>query len=391
VDVTREREMQSRLAEAQKAQLMGRLAGGVAHIFNNVLTAVIGSSELALLSLPEDHPAREDMAQVKEAAERGARVSRQLIYLGRRERASDGPADVAAVALDLLPVLREIAPANVTLETDLAPDLPQALIDAGDLRQVILHLGINAVEAMAGGGKACLEACAVVAPAEALMVEPALADRPTVRVRVSDSGPGLTSEAQEHLFEPFFTTKGSAGGRGLGLSVVRSIVRNCHGVVLAHSEAGSGAVFDVYLPAAPREEKPTQQRQDAEGSAASGREVILLAEDEPSVLQLTERMLASQGYILWTAARGDEALQLVEERGKPPDLLLSDVVMPGMSGVELALALRARYPKVRVLLMSGYAGESNDGDLKGFPLLWKPFSLETLTQSVRSLLDQEDD
>ncbi len=390
VDITREREMQSRLLEAQQAQLMGRLAGGVAHIFNNVLTAVIGSTELALLSLNEEHPSREDLLQVKDAAERGAGVSRQLLYLGRRQRSADGPANVAKVTDGLLPMLQEMGGPGVAIETRIGEDLPEALIDSGELRQVILHLALNSIEAMTDGGRVLIESRATTAPSEAVMVEPGLNDRPVVLIRVQDTGPGICDEARDHLFEPFYTTKGTAGGRGLGLSVVQSIVRNHQGAVLFSSQPGNGAVFDVYLPSrASAEEKPCQSATEAD-AAAPGGGVILLAEDEPSVRELTERMLVSQGYTLWTAGRGDEALRLVEARGMAPDLVLTDVLMPGMNGVELALALRARYPEVPVLLMSGYVGESDDGDLKGFPLLWKPFTLESLTQSVRGLLDREE-
>lgn len=390
IDITREREMQARLMEAQKAQLMGRLAGGVAHIFNNVLTAVIGSTELALLSLGEEHVAREDLAQVKEAAERGARVSRQLLYLGRRQRTGDGPSSVNSVVNELLPVLCEMGGSNVKVVTQIGDEVPDVLVDAGELRQVVLHLALNAIEAMSDGGKVRIESCSVVAPPEALMVEPSLSDKPTVLIRVEDSGPGIVSEARDHLFEPFYTTKGSAGGRGLGLSVVHSIVRNHQGAVLFQSEPGAGAVFDVYLPARAATEELSEPHPASADGVASGGEVILLAEDEPSVRELTERMLVSQGYTLWSAGRGDEALRLVESRGVAPDLVLTDVMMPGMSGIDLALALRARYPEVPVLLMSGYVGESDDDDLKGFPLLWKPFTLESLTQSIRGLLDQDE-
>jgi len=387
VDITGEREMQARLMEAQKAQLMGRLAGGVAHIFNNVLTAVIGSTELALLSLNDGHAAREDLVEVKEAAERGARVSRQLLYLGWRQRSGDGPASIAAVAADLVPVLREVAGPGIEIVTEVDAGVPDVLVDAGELRQVILHLALNAIEAMAEGGTVRIECCAVVPPHAALMVEPSLKDRPVVLVRVQDSGQGIDSEARDHLFEPFFTTKGAAGGRGLGLPVAQSIVRSHQGAILFHSQPDSGAVFEVYLPSRAVGQGDKDALPAASNCDATGREVILLAEDEPSVRELTERMLASQGYTLWSAGRGDEALDLVESRGAPPDLLLSDVLMPGMNGVELALALRERYPDMPVLLMSGYVGESDDDDLKGFPLLWKPFTLDSLTKRVRGLLD----
>jgi two-component system cell cycle sensor histidine kinase/response regulator CckA len=241
---------------------------------------------------------------------------------------------------------------------------------------------------MPDGGRVRVESQVVEPPAEVVRMEPALAERPTVRLRVSDTGVGVSPEAREHLFEPFFTTKGASAGRGLGLAVVQSIVRSHQGVVLFQPQEGGGTSFDVYLPGKLQPERAEGPGAKANGGDGKGQGVILLAEDEPSVRQLTERMLSSQGYTLWTAARGDEALEIVEAKGQPPDLLLTDVVMPGMTGVELALALKDRYPSVRVLLMSGYMGGSDD-DLQGFPLLWKPFTLDGLTQTVRQVLDEQ--
>ncbi|NPV07700.1 MAG: PAS domain-containing protein [Anaerolineae bacterium] len=387
VDITREREIQARLAEAQKAQMMGRLAGGVAHIFNNILTAIIGSSELALLELGAGHPARPDIEEVKAAANRGARVSRQLLFLGRGHPGGEGPTRVHEVLDDLLPVLKEMAGTQVELETAVAPELPPALVGAGELKQVLLNLVLNATEAMPDGGRLLIEGCVCQPPAEAVRIEPALSQGAVVVLRVADTGTGIGPGVREHVFEPFFTTKGAAGGRGLGLAVVQSIVRSYRGAVLFRSEEGRGTCFEVYLRSQAEPEVRTDRGAATGTGVPQGHEVILLAEDEPSVRQLTEKMLASQGYTLWTATRGDEALELVESRGQPPDLLLTDVVMPGMSGVELALALRDRYPGMRVLLMSGYASGHDGEDLQGFPLLWKPFTLDSLTQRVRSLLD----
>jgi two-component system cell cycle sensor histidine kinase/response regulator CckA len=388
LDITGEREMQARLVEAQKASMVARLAGGVAHIFNNVLTAIIGSSELALMDLPDDHPARQDIMEIKAAANRGARVSRQLLVLGRGQRGQESSALVHEVIEDLLPMLREMAGTQIELVTAVSPELPPVMVDPGELKQVVLNLVLNATEAMPDGGRVRVESQVVEPPAEVVRMEPALAERPTVRLRVSDTGVGVSPEAREHLFEPFFTTKGASAGRGLGLAVVQSIVRSHQGVVLFQPQEGGGTSFDVYLPGKLQPERAEGPGAKANGGDGKGQGVILLAEDEPSVRQLTERMLSSQGYTLWTAARGDEALEIVEAKGQPPDLLLTDVVMPGMTGVELALALKDRYPSVRVLLMSGYMGGSDD-DLQGFPLLWKPFTLDGLTQTVRQVLDEQ--
>ncbi|MHB0875699.1 MAG: ATP-binding response regulator [Anaerolineae bacterium] len=387
IDITEQKDLEGHLVEAQKMQVVGRLAGGLSHAFNNLLTAIIGSAELAMLSMKSDDPAREEVQQIRKAAERGGDLSRQLLTLSRQRLAKMTIIDANRLVDEMLPVLRETLGDDIVVETDLAVDAPPVKADPTQLRQVILNLAINAGEAMPSGGSVRIATLRCEAPKEAVTLEPMLGQAPVLCLSVEDRGMGMSAEVKPHVFEPFFTTKGASQGRGLGLPVAYSIVRQHKGVILYESEEGKGTEFTVFMPAVEAEPVAEPRPQSHFSEVPRGREVVLLVEDDGLVRQLAERLLVAQGYTVWTADSGERALAILEESGRDPDLLLTDVIMPGISGVELARTLQRQRPRVRILLMSGYAGENEQGTMGGFPMLWKPFTLQVLAQRVRSILD----
>ena len=275
----------------------------------------------------------------------------------------------------------------ILLNVTLAPVLPPVRADSTQLRQVLLNLALNAREAMPTGGTLHIETLLCRAPREAFALEPTLKRGPVICLSVRDTGVGMNKEAREHVFEPFYTTKGAAQGRGLGLPVVYSIVRQHKGVILFDSEEGKGTAFMIYMPAVKTDAIAEARTAATPEESPTGSEIVLLVEDDAMVRSLAERMLSAQGYTIWTAASGEEALASLAEKGRAPDLLLSDVVMPGMSGIQLARTMQKQYPKLKILLMSGYAGEAADGTMEGFPILWKPFTLQVLAQRVRQTLE----
>jgi PAS domain S-box-containing protein len=389
IDITEQKSLESRLIEAQKMQVVGRLAGGLSHAFNNLLTAIIGSAELAMLSMESDHPARDEVQQIRIAAERGGDLSRQLLTLSRQRLAKMTVTDTNRLIEGMLPVLRETLGDRVVLETVLAGDAPLVKADPTQLRQVIVNLAINAGEALSGEGQVRITTRRCDAPKEAVALEPLLSKGPALCLSVVDRGMGMSADVKPHVFEPFFTTKGASQGRGLGLPVAYSIVRQHKGVILYESEEGKGTEFTLYLPAVDSEPVVEAKPQNGGSEAPRGREVVLLVEDDALVRELAQRLLAAQGYTVWPADSGESALAVLEKAARDPDLVLTDVIMPGMGGVELARTVRKQRPSIRILLMSGYAGEADQGTMGGFPMLWKPFNLQVLAQKVRAVLDAQ--
>ena len=387
IDVTEQKALEARLVEAQKMQVVGRLAGGLCHAFNNLLTTVIGSAELALAAMADDHPAWADVRQIRDTAEHGAALSRQLLVLGRQRLGRVEPVDFNELIQDLTPMLQETLGEGILLQVSRDPELPLVRGDAIQWRQAIVNLALNAREAMPSGGVFRLETLVCRAPWEAASLEPALQRDPVICITLQDTGLGLGKQAREHIFEPFYTTKGAAKGRGLGLPVVYSIVRQHNGAILYESEEGRGTAFMIYLPGLSADVSDEAKAQTQTAQAPTGEETVLLVEDDVMVRRLAERMLSAQGYTVWTADSAEEALSLLEVKGRVPELLLSDVIMPGLSGIELARRLHGRHDEMRVLLMSGYAGGNDEDVVEGFPLLWKPFTMRMLAQRVRLALD----
>jgi PAS domain S-box-containing protein len=384
------RQTQQQLLQAQKMDSIGRLAGGIAHDFNNLLTAINGFSELALAGLPADSPVRRDLEQIRQAGERAASLTRQLLAFSRQQVLEPRVLDLNAVVSGLLTLLRRLVGGRIEIEARLADDPGRVFADPGQLEQVIVNLTINARDSMPDGGRLTIETGpASVDPAHP-GGHPRVRGRPLVLLSVADTGVGMDEEVRRRAFEPFFTTKPSGEGTGLGLSTVFGIVTQSGGDVWIESRPGQGTTVKVCLPridAAPE----LAAEPDRPAAHATGTETILLVEDEPAVRTLTANWLARCGYTVLEATSAEEALRLAERDDLSIDLLLTDVVMPQVDGPALAGRLRARRPGLRVVFMSGYpdavlARSLAFSEVETF--LQKPFSISGLAQSIREVLDR---
>jgi PAS domain S-box-containing protein len=372
LDVTERRRLEDELRHAQKMESVGRLAGGVAHDINNLLTTNLGVSEMILSGLPPSDPLADDLAAIRDAGRRAAGLTRQLLAFSRKQRLEVRPVELPELVRGFAPMLSRLIGEDVKVRLDLALDVPRVLADPAQVEQILLNLAVNARDAMPRGGTLTISVAAIP-PAGA------------VRLSVSDTGQGMTPDVAARVFEPFFTTKAPGKGTGLGLATVYGIVRQHGGSVSVETAPGKGARFDVVLPAATaagrEDEAPFRDAAPARGRG----EVVLVVDDEPLVRRALARALGSRGYTVLEADSGDEALALVEARGGV-DLLLSDVVMPGMRGPELVRAFRARWPGRPALLMSGYPDGGTDGAVAVD--LQKPLTPDVLARVVREALDR---
>jgi len=384
------RDSEEHLRQAQKMEAVGRLAGGVAHDFNNLLTAITGYGELMRGSLNEGEPLRSNLEEILKAAHRAAALTRQLLAFSRRQVLEPKVLDLNAVVTGVLPMLRRLIGEDIELISTPAPDLARVKADQSQVEQVVMNLAVNARDAMPGGGKLMLETMDVDLDRVYARQHVPLQPGSYVMLAVSDTGTGMDEKTKARIFEPFFTTKEQGKGTGLGLATVYGIVKQSGGYVWVYSEAGHGTTFNIYLPRAV--EKIVEK--DPPGvppKSAGGSETILVAEDEEMVRSLTRQILEESGYTVLEAPHGMEALQIAERYKGHIHLVLTDVVMPQMSGRDLAERLALLRPGIRVLYMSGYPGHAaaQQGDLDpGAPFLQKPFTVESLTRKVREVLDQ---
>ena len=387
-DITQRRRLEEEFRQVQKLEAVGRLAGGVAHDFNNLLTVINGYSELALRQVELDSPVRSPLEEVQRAGQRAADLTRQLLAFSRRQVLQPKVLDLGALLAGTEKMLRRLIGEDIQLAVAAAPRLRRVFADPGQLEQVVMNLVLNARDAMPEGGTISLETADVDLPAaaaEAVGVPPG----GYVILRVIDTGHGMDPETQARIFEPFFTTKEAGKGTGLGLSTVYGIVRQSDGAVVCHSEPGKGASFSIYLPrvAAPVEAQAPAGASESPG----GRERILLVEDEAAVREIARELLAAAGYRVQVAANAQQALALAASSSEPQDLLLTDMVLPGLTGPQLAERLSASYPGLRVLFTSGYAAEAL-GRGTNLParmdLLPKPFTRDILLRRVRAALDR---
>lgn len=388
IDITERRQLEDQLRQSQKMEAVGRLAGGVAHDFNNLLTVISGYGHMILRDLPGEDPLHSCVEEVLKAASRATSLTNQLLAFSRRQVIQPKVLDLNVLVANMDRMLRRVIGEHIELETVLSPGLGSVRADAGQLEQVIINLAVNARDAMAEGGRLSIRTS---------NVEVARSSRPHADVRpgsyvnltVSDTGKGMDAEIMVHLFEPFYTSKETGKGTGLGLSTVYGIVKQSGGDIVVESKPGSGATFTIYFP---RIGDPAQIAPplDAQPAVRAGTETILLVEDELGVRQLVCEMMRRLGYQILPASGGAEAIRLIEQHRGSIDLLVTDVIMPQMSGRELAQRLKLLQPSLKVLYISGYTDDmlAHHGVLESNVfLLQKPFAPDELAKKLREVLD----
>jgi PAS domain S-box-containing protein len=382
-------DLEEQLRQSQKMEAIGRLAGGIAHDFNNLLTLIKGYTQLSLLELKEKSPLKDDIEGIKKASERAADLIRQLLVFSRRQVMEMKVLDLNTLLRDLDKMLRRVIGENIELVTLLTDDLARVKADPGQMEQVMINLVVNARDAMPFGGKLTIETANVEVDEAFARAHIGANPGRYVRLSVRDTGVGMTPEVQERVFEPFFTTKKKGQGTGLGLSTVYGIVKQSGGNIWLDSAPGQGTTFKIYLPRV--EELAEELTEDLHGEdLPQGRETVLVVEDEERVRQLSVRILTRQGYRVWEAANGVEALRICERQKEPIDLMLTDVVMPQMGGKELAEKVQPLRPQMRVLFTSGYMDDDSVHKIlnSGNQFLKKPFSPTVLACKVREVLDR---
>lgn len=384
--------LQAQLIQAQKMESVGRLAGGVAHDFNNMLSVIIGQCELALRGLESDHPLHAGLQNIRMAAERSADLTRQLLAFARRQTVAPKVLDINATVTGMLEMLRRLIGEDIDLVWQPGSNPGQVLIDPSQLDQILVNLFVNARDAIGDTGKVTIETASVTID-ERYCVDHVEAQLGTyVLLAVSDNGCGMDTVTLAHLFEPFFTTKEVGKGTGLGLATVYGIVKQNKGFINVYSEPGQGTTFKIYLPCHESGLEPI--REELADRAATGSETILVVEDEPMILEIATTMLESLGYTVLAASGPAEAIRLAREHGGAIQLLMTDVVMPEMNGRLLANHLRAQFPALRCLFMSGYTANviAHHGVLdEGVHFIQKPFALHALAAKIREALATEGD
>jgi two-component system, cell cycle sensor histidine kinase and response regulator CckA len=386
-DVTERRALEEQFRQAQKMEAVGRLAGGVAHDFNNLLMVISGYAEVILSKLEFEHPLSEKARAIQQAADRATTLTRQLLAFSRKQLLELKVVDLNAIVSDMERLLRPLIGENVDLVAKLAPDAGYTRADAGQLEQVLMNLVVNAKDAMPNGGTLTIQTENILIDDSTRRGQTFIRPGSYVMLSVSDTGMGMDKETQSRIFEPFFTTKEKGKGTGLGLSTVYGIVKQSGGYVMVQSELGTGSTFHIYLP----QVEGTAEKHAAPAArvAAGGTETILLVEDEESVRQLVRDTLESKGYKIVEAGNGDEGIRAAVRYDGKIDLVITDVVMPGMGGRELAEQIVKLRPGTKVLFLSGYAEDAilSDGGIdNATAFLQKPFTLQNLSRKVREVL-----
>ena len=390
-DITEHRALEERFRQAQRLESVGRLAGGVAHDFNNLLSVINGYSEMLLLRADLPDPIRADVLEIYDAGRRAAALTQQLLAFSRRQMLKPELLDLNAVLADAGSLLGRLIGEDIELSLRLDPLPARVCADAGQMQQVVMNLAVNARDAMPSGGKIVIQSANVAIPEGAASPEPGLPPGRYALLSVSDTGAGMTEEVKAHAFEPFFTTKGPGKGTGLGLATVYGIVEQSGGRIFVESQPGQGTTFRIYLPAVQQALAARATADEAKLSDYRGTETILLVEDQPAVRKLMRNLLSSLGYQVLEAGDGNAALALVQQAREPFQMMLTDLVMPGMNGLELAARLIALRPGIRVLYISGYADRMPE--VAGAPnyqenSIAKPFLAAELAAKVREVLDR---
>ncbi|MBI3608687.1 MAG: response regulator [Nitrospirae bacterium] len=389
-DITERRYLEAQLRQSQRMEAIGRLAGGVAHDFNNLLTVITGRGELVRDRLGTDDPRRRDVELILQTAERAASLTRQLLAFSRKQVLAPRVLDLNIVVIEMEQMLRRLLGEDINLVANLDPEGGRVEADAGQLAQVILNLAVNSRDAMPEGGTLTIETRNVALDDVSVRAHGVdVAPGPHVMLAVSDTGVGMDAETRAHLFEPFFTTKGRNQGTGLGLSTIYGIIKQSGGHVEVESEPGHGATFKIYLP---RVEAPLELpgTDAAPSPPRGGTETIVVVEDEEHVRALVCQILGARGYTVLEARDGNEALDLCARHQGPIHLMVTDVVMPSMSGRDLSERVRRSRPELKIVYVSGYTDNAiaHHGVLEeGLAFVQKPFTADTLVRKVRDVLD----
>ncbi len=376
------------LDQAKKMEAIGRLASGVAHDFNNILTAIVGLTNVLMEEIPQENPQWEDVDQIRKAADRAASLTRQLLAFIRKQKISPKVVNLNRVIKDASRMLSRIIGEDIHLQCRPGADLKAVKVDPGQIEQILANFAANARDAMPHGGTLIIETKNVTTDTHLITPHGEVLPGSYVCLTTRDNGVGMNDEVMERIFEPFFTTKEKGRGTGLGLATVYGIVRQNDGSILVHSTPGEGAIFDLYFPLA--EDLLTEDNDTEQAELPMGSATVLLAEDEETVRNLTTRILERNGYRVVSAANAEEALDLWPECRRDVDFLLTDVIMPGLNGLELFNRLKTDKPELRVLYMTGYPEDviadqgMNASDVQ---LLEKPFSPNKLLFRIREILD----
>lgn len=391
-DITAKKQLEAQLQQSQKMEAIGTLAGGVAHDFNNLLTTIIGNADICLIQIDKNNPLREDVEEIKKAGERASALTRQLLAFSRKQTLHPQVLDLNDVIGDMEKMLRRVIGEDIELKSTLESDLGKIKIDPSQMEQVLMNLAANARDAMPKGGKLTIETANVHLDKNFFQNRGVgNAAGQYVLFSVSDNGTGMSQITLSQIFNPFFTTKKKDKGTGLGLSMVYGIIKQSDGFVWVDSEVGRGTTFKIFLPT---EEKPVVDidSNKMRMTAAVGSEAILVVEDDRMLRNLSQKILKNYGYEVFVASHAEEALGICREQEGAFHLMLTDVVMPGMSGRELAECVRPLYPEMKVLYMSGYTDDTTvrHGIVdRRINFIEKPFTPESLAVKVREVLDAD--
>jgi signal transduction histidine kinase/CheY-like chemotaxis protein len=385
-------ESEERLRQAQKMEAVGQLAGGIAHDFNNLVTVIGCSVGLLVETTEPNDPRQEDLQQIKDAADRAATLTRQLLAFSRRQILQPKPVDLNRVVYDMEKMLQRVLGPHIAIRTALTHHLGHVLADMGQLEQIIMNLAVNARDAMPSGGTLTFRTANRSLTTQQVHQHGVIPPGDYITLAVEDSGHGIAPEVLEHLFEPFFTTKEQGKGTGLGLATVYGIVNQTGGHITVDSVRNQGTTFTLYLPCTRGERPATPPSGVRVDTEAPAQPLILVVDDEDAILDIGVRVLQQAGYQVFAARHGEEALSILargRRANKPISLVLTDVVMPVMGGRELASIIETDYPETAILCMSGYTGDELMRQRlvePGMTLVHKPFELAELTAAVRTVL-----
>ncbi len=382
--------LQAQLQQAMKLEAVGRLAGGVAHDFNNLLTVITGYSELLLQKIGKESPMHGEVEEIKRAGERAASLTQQLLAFSRKQIIEPKVVHLDHLVAEMHKMLTRLIGENTALQATTGKSLGSVKVDPGQFQQILMNLVVNARDAMPDGGKIVIETANVDLGEEYCALHPYVTPGRFVMLSVSDTGKGMSEEVKAHIFEPFFTTKERGSGTGLGLATAYGAVKQAGGFIEVYSEVGIGTTFKIYFPRV-EEEAVKPVKDDRTTDRSGGTETVLLVEDENLVRGLCVQILERLGYKVLRGSNGTEAIAVAQKYGDRIDLLMTDVVMPGMSGVELAAQLVQRHPETRVLFTSGYTDDAivHHGVLgEGVSFIGKPYTPSALARKVREVLDE---